>query len=74
MTYTYIEAKSNYHRGSILVLRCVALEPCPPRTPTDPTPNSYLVLAAGFYYAPKTDIDTDDIGLISRALMSLKLF
>jgi Ca2+/H+ antiporter len=21
MTYTYIEAKSNYHRGSILVLR-----------------------------------------------------
>ena len=23
MTYTYIEAKSNYHRGSILILRCV---------------------------------------------------
>jgi len=21
MTYTYIEAKSNYHRGSILILR-----------------------------------------------------
>ena len=24
MTYTYIEAKSNYHRGSILILRYVA--------------------------------------------------
>ena len=24
MTYTYIEAKSNYHRGSILILRCVS--------------------------------------------------
>ena len=23
LTYTYIEAKANYHRGSILVLRCV---------------------------------------------------
>ncbi|KDQ09896.1 hypothetical protein BOTBODRAFT_36709 [Botryobasidium botryosum FD-172 SS1] len=33
LTYTYIEAKSNYHRGSILIL-------------------SYLVLAAGFFYAP----------------------
>lgn len=25
LTYTYIEAKSNYHRGSILVLRLVKL-------------------------------------------------
>jgi hypothetical protein len=25
MTYTYIEAKSNYHRGSILILRFVDL-------------------------------------------------
>ncbi|KAF8517407.1 hypothetical protein BU17DRAFT_91863 [Hysterangium stoloniferum] len=33
LTYTYIEAKANYHRGSILIL-------------------SYLVLGAGFYYAP----------------------
>ncbi|KAG8908448.1 hypothetical protein FRB99_006653 [Tulasnella sp. 403] len=33
LTYTYIEAKSNYHRGSTLVL-------------------SYIVLMAGFYYAP----------------------
>ena len=24
LTYVYIEAKSNYHRGSILVLRCVS--------------------------------------------------
>ncbi|KAF8574320.1 hypothetical protein K439DRAFT_1420663 [Ramaria rubella] len=33
LTYTYIEAKANYHRGSILIL-------------------SYIVLGAGFYYAP----------------------
>ncbi|KAI0051143.1 hypothetical protein FA95DRAFT_1512969 [Auriscalpium vulgare] len=33
LTYTYIEAKANYHRGSILIL-------------------SYLVLVAGFYFAP----------------------
>jgi len=33
LTYTYIEAKANYHRGSILVL-------------------SYLVLTAGFFFAP----------------------
>ena len=25
MTYTYIEAKSNYHRGSILILRYVLI-------------------------------------------------
>ena len=36
LTYTYIEAKSNYHRGSILIL-------------------SYLVMAAGFYFAPSGD-------------------
>ncbi|TFK20001.1 hypothetical protein FA15DRAFT_647640 [Coprinopsis marcescibilis] len=40
MTYTYIEAKSNYHRGSILIL-------------------SYLVLLAGFYFAPPTAVDID---------------
>ncbi|EJC97966.1 uncharacterized protein FOMMEDRAFT_162309 [Fomitiporia mediterranea MF3/22] len=34
LTYTYIEAKSNYHRGSTLIL-------------------SYLVLLAGFYFAPQ---------------------
>ena len=33
LTYTYIEGKSNYFKGSILVL-------------------SYLVLIAGFFYAP----------------------
>ncbi len=27
LTYTYIEAKANYHRGSILVLRFVRLSP-----------------------------------------------
>jgi Ca2+:H+ antiporter len=28
MTYTYIEAKSNYHRGSILILRYAGPRPC----------------------------------------------
>ncbi|KAG7088600.1 hypothetical protein E1B28_012574 [Marasmius oreades] len=41
LTYTYIEAKSNYHRGSILIL-------------------SYLVLTAGFYYAPRESDDNDE--------------
>jgi Ca2+:H+ antiporter len=40
MTYTYIEARSNYHRGSILIL-------------------SYIVLVAGFYFAPPTSADVD---------------
>ncbi|KAF9013380.1 hypothetical protein BDQ17DRAFT_1419537 [Cyathus striatus] len=40
MTYTYIEAKSNYHRGSILIM-------------------SYLVLTAGFYFAPPSAVDVD---------------
>lgn len=40
MTYTYIEAKSNYHRGSILIL-------------------SYLVLVAGFFFAPQLDADVE---------------
>jgi Ca2+:H+ antiporter len=55
MTYTYIEAKSNYHRGSILIL-------------------SYLVLTAGFFFAPADDMEIDkghdltgnDNGLVSR--------
>jgi len=42
LTYTYIEAKANYHRGSILVL-------------------SYLVLTAGFFFAPyRPGGDRDD--------------
>ncbi|EIM85854.1 uncharacterized protein STEHIDRAFT_168908 [Stereum hirsutum FP-91666 SS1] len=36
LTYTYIEAKANYHRGTILIL-------------------SYLVLAAGFFFAPHVE-------------------
>lgn len=43
LTYTYIEAKSNYHRGSILIL-------------------SYLVMVAGFYFAPSGD-PPDEMGL-----------
>ncbi|KZP01352.1 hypothetical protein CALVIDRAFT_559965 [Calocera viscosa TUFC12733] len=40
LTYVYIEAKSNYHRGSTLIL-------------------SYLVLMAGFYFAPGRPVGTD---------------
>ena len=43
LTYTYIEAKSNYHRGSILIL-------------------SYLVMVAGFYFAPSGD-PADEVGM-----------
>ncbi|KAI0311509.1 hypothetical protein OF83DRAFT_1150588 [Amylostereum chailletii] len=41
LTYTYIEAKANYHRGSILIL-------------------SYLVLTAGFFFAPHRPVTEDD--------------
>lgn len=43
LTYTYIEAKSNYHRGSILIL-------------------SYLVMIAGFYFAPH-GAAADEVGM-----------
>ncbi|KAF8158253.1 hypothetical protein B0H34DRAFT_656500 [Crassisporium funariophilum] len=52
MTYTYIEAKSNYHRGSILIL-------------------SYLVLTAGFYFAPATALDVDQGHLLTQEIPSL---
>ncbi|TFK40690.1 hypothetical protein BDQ12DRAFT_679869 [Crucibulum laeve] len=53
MTYTYIEAKSNYHRGSILIL-------------------SYLVLTAGFYFAPPTAVDIDQGHMDDPQLQSLQ--
>ncbi|KDQ62211.1 hypothetical protein JAAARDRAFT_65999 [Jaapia argillacea MUCL 33604] len=65
LTYTYIEAKSNYYRGSILIL-------------------SYLVLTAGFFFAPQrassehhpVTIDpamTMSGGLITRLFLGLHL-
>ncbi|KAF8798839.1 hypothetical protein BYT27DRAFT_7176964 [Phlegmacium glaucopus] len=54
MTYTYIEAKSNYHRGSILIL-------------------SYLVLLAGFYFAPPTAVDVDQ-GHLNNVSSTLQEF
>ncbi|KAF9267571.1 hypothetical protein L218DRAFT_855427 [Marasmius fiardii PR-910] len=50
LTYTYIEAKSNYHRGSILIM-------------------SYLVLTAGFYYAPRDDDGIDEPEMLKPTLM-----
>lgn len=52
LTYTYIEAKSNYYRGSILILRFVS---CVWNMFSGLTLNmrySYIVLTAGFYFAP----------------------
>jgi hypothetical protein len=51
LTYTYIEARSNYHRGSILVL-------------------SYLVLAAGFYFAPSTSPEDPGLGAFGNAVQA----
>jgi len=58
MTYTYIEAKSNYHRGSILILRSVSCLTCCYEC-SDRHFSSYLVLTSGFYFAPATAIDID---------------
>ena len=61
MTYTYIEARSNYHRGSILVLRYVRL---PSFLFFNSLSHSYLVLVSAFYYAPqnKDDEELDNPG------------
>ncbi len=51
LTYTYIEARSNYYRGSICIL-------------------SYLVLVAGFFFAPSTgdlEMPPDTPNLLSFA-------
>jgi len=47
LTYTYIEARSNYHRGSTLVLSYV-----PPQLRYIELISRYLVLVMGFYFAP----------------------
>jgi Ca2+:H+ antiporter len=62
LTYTYIEARSNYHRGSTLVLSYV------------PNPlllrilmSRYLVLVMGFYFAPdrgQGDIEVNPDGAL----------
>lgn len=48
LTYTYIESRSNYYRGTICIL-------------------SYMVLVAGFYFAPATG-DVEDPGDDNRGL------
>lgn len=59
LTYTYIEAKSNYHRGSILILRYV-FPPCASSNINHSFfTTSYLVLVAGFYFAPPTAVDIE---------------
>lgn len=65
MTYTYIEAKSNYHRGSILILRSVVL--LISKEFTLMSSISYLVLTSGFYFAPATAVDIDQGHLDSLA-------
>lgn len=56
LTYTYIEARSNYYRGSICIL-------------------SYLVLVAGFFFAPPTgDVEAPGDGapedFVGKALVN----
>ncbi|KAH9002599.1 hypothetical protein EDB86DRAFT_3120145 [Lactarius hatsudake] len=54
LTYTYIEAKANYHRGSILVL-------------------SYLVLTAGFFFAPhRSGDDSGDSSTVLGPLVTVR--
>lgn len=50
MTYTYIEAKSNYHRGSILIFRYA--QQFDKLLVSLTIHHSYVVLIAGFYFAP----------------------
>jgi Ca2+:H+ antiporter len=52
LTYTYIEARSNYHRGSILILRYVELSGFVELNTYVFWCLSYMVLVAGFYFAP----------------------
>lgn len=56
LTYTYIESRSNYYRGTICIL-------------------SYMVLVAGFYFAPATgdveDPGDDNRDSVGRALGSM---
>ena len=62
LTYTYIEARSNYHRGSTLVLSYV-----PASCPRQILMISYLVLVMGFYFAPNRgqgDIEVNPDGAI----------
>lgn len=55
LTYTYIEAKSNYHRGSILILR---YEPFDSLYSHFNNSHSYAVMISGFYFAPHEEDDT----------------
>ena len=70
MTYTYIEAKSNYHRGSILIMRYafdLSLSLCIHHTHVS---RSYMVLVAGFYFAPQR---TEDDTLMGDVMTQLPL-
>lgn len=55
LTYTYLEARANYYKGSILCLR-YATRSRSPLASTDPVPlHSYLVLIGGFAFAPASN-------------------
>ena len=76
MTYTYIEAKSNYHRGSILILRSVLGLYYITGFELNGTlflTFSYFVLLAGFYFAPPMAIDVDQ-GHLNRVSSTLQEF
>ena len=71
MTYTYIEAKSNYHRGSILILRSVHLCILASGKYVSLIVSSYGVLLAGFYFAPPTALDVTQ-GHLNDVLSTLQ--
>ena len=75
MTYTYIEAKSNYHRGSILILRFVGVIWVSELSLTLLFSTSYLVLTAGFYWAPNNESeDSFNLGPLKATFQYLGQF
>ena len=70
MTYTYIEAKSNYHRGSILILRYAFLTYSECYNGTHLL-FSYLVLTSGFFFAPQRGEEQDMLHSLSRSVINM---
>lgn len=78
LTYTYIEAKSNYHRGSILILRYVLQQSWSTFSLSTylwvRIVRSYVVLVAGFYYAPQRPDNVDDSFFVTQDYSPSSIF
>ena len=66
LTYTYIEARANYYRGTILCLRSVNRDHRLETVANRDLLSSYLVLLGGFVFAPG-DRDTEDNPIFTLA-------